>query len=334
MELSSLLTKVRGLVALAEHPATPAGEAASARESADRLMLKYAVDEATLDATRPRAERGKPDVIEVDLAGYSGEVSGWVASLAKIVAQHCRCRIRSYTRYDSESRCWMGKVYGFTSDLRYFEVLYTTLRLHMLGVLAPGVRAEESFGANVLRLHDAGYNYLEIAQQYGWRKSGTIERAGKLQERWVLRSEEGELREEKTNWQLGSLFRGTYLRALKAAGRTDERTYIAAGGARTYRNSAAQGYVTRIRERLGRSASAQPGAEVVLAGRMDDLDSFFRSENPDLYQEAPEQPASRQGRSRAYKPLPFSEAAYRAGSRHADSADLGGGVGGARRSVE
>ena len=65
MELNAVLGKVRALIARAEHPATPAAEAATARKMADRLMLKYAIDEATAEAARPADSiKATPDDLE------------------------------------------------------------------------------------------------------------------------------------------------------------------------------------------------------------------------------------------------------------------------------
>jgi hypothetical protein len=320
MELNSLLAKVRALVALAEHPGTPEAEASSARSMADSLMLKYAIDEATLDASRPAELRGKPEVIEVELTGHD-DLAGWIATLCQRVAQHARCRVRLYAAWRDGS--WISKVYGFESDLRYFEVLYTTLRLHMVGVLAPKLNPAESLEDNAYRLHEAGYNWLDIAELYGWRK----QYAGRYPDVKIpYQNADGEVQPSS---MVGSRVKRAYYRAIKE--RNEQPTLIAAGGTGTYRRSAAQGYVTRISQRLREVAERRDaggsGAELVLANREQTLEDFWKEANPDLYAEVPVSEApSRPGRMKRYVPPPFNDKAYEAGVRHANAASLSPGV--------
>lgn len=323
MELSSLLNKVRALIAKAEHPNTDPIEAKTFRQGADRLMLKYAIEEALLNETRPAAERSKPGTIELDLSGAGWEMQQYLGDLLSAVARFNRCRVRHYTRYDRERQCYLSKVYGFESDLRFVEMLYTTLRLHMLGALRPGISPTESLEENCYRLHNAGYNWLEIAEMYGWSKEGHFDldddRWGK--ECW-RHKETGEL---KTNWQLGGMHKRAYQKACKMRG--EDTKVIPAGGTSTYRNSAVSGYVSGIRDRQRHAASGRgPGTEVALHGMLDDIDRLFRAENPDLYREpepvAEDDKNKKPRRERKYTPPPFNAEAYQVGHAHAQTADL------------
>ena len=141
-QLAKVLARVRKLIALAEHESTPDAEAQLAREQADALMLKFTIDEAMVDAARPAEERGKPTVITVEMA--SGDMLGYVGMLIGRIARHCRCKARLYTSFDHQNNQYNAKVYGFTADLRYFQILYTTVRLHMLGILRPGQTERDS----------------------------------------------------------------------------------------------------------------------------------------------------------------------------------------------
>jgi Protein of unknown function (DUF2786) len=314
MQLSSVLEKVRKLIAKAEDAATGPEEAQVLREGADRLMLKYAIDEAELEATRPAAARTKPEIITIELGSA---LTGSCAYLASTLARYCRCKIRNYTSYDYQARSWASKVYGYESDLRYFELLYTTLRLHMLGALRPGIDSTLSLDENCYRMHNAGYNWLEIAKMYGWRKDDW--QAGDTGEMWV-NEHSGE---RYGNHKVGSSFKRACIRACRARG--EEHVRIAAGGSATYRASAAEGYTAMIWSRLRKLETGREAAGTALALRMDDLDELYRTENPDLFQEAkptPEAPAKGRRRTAAPKPLPFNERAYAAGRAHAATADL------------
>src|SRR5487761_145191 len=184
MELNKVLERVRLLIAKAEASiapgATPAEreatliEQASARKMADALMLEYAIDEIQAQRANPASLHSKPGMIVIAVSSNT-DLLGWVAQLSHDVAQHCRCRVRHYANYSREFHQWESKVYGFESDLRYFEILYTTLRLHMLGALDPKPDPTKSIEENSYILHNAGLNWYDIAQAYGWLETPTLE---------------------------------------------------------------------------------------------------------------------------------------------------------------
>lgn len=341
MPLNKVLDMVRKLIAQAEHPNTDPAEAQRYRAQADTLMLTYSIKEIQAEQARPVGERQKPGIIRVMLTG-DYEMLGWLASLADYVARHCHCKVRQYAGYDREEHCYFSKVYGFESDLRYFEILYTTLRLHMLGALLPQVDANLSLEDNCYRLHQAGYNWLQIAELYGWRKIRYSEayHAGQGDTKVPYRHRETQEIQPATT--VGGLYKRAYLRAVKA--RSEHATQIPASGSKTFRNSAAQGYVTRINRRLRDVAGArQAGAELVLRSRTDDLDALFRADNPEMFREQEKRAeceACKRAKSghcrshpagRAWKPAPFSPNGYATGVNHANSADLGAKVGGDTR---
>jgi len=333
-DLTGLLAKVRALINQAEHPNTAPVEAEAFRAKADEMMTKYAIEDAMLADAMPAELRSRPGKTEVALAGI--DLTGWVTAMANMVARHCRCMLRVYTRYSSAEQTWYATAYGFESDLRYFEILYTTLRLHMIGALRPSIDPEKSLDDNVYALHNAGLNWLEIAELYGWRKSYRQE--GETQD---IMYEHRTTHERRSNWQLGSLHKRAYYRAIKARGEAPVK--FAAGAGQTFRNSAAQGYTTRIRQRLLDLESKRTGngAALVLANRAGDLKDFFRQENPDLFQQSERSECeackkAKSGHCRRhprgrYSPLPFNSEAYQSGMRHANTASLNPEAGAARR---
>jgi hypothetical protein len=364
MELNKVLARVHKLIALSEGtiPADATEEERAnmereqklAAEQADALMTKYAIDQAALDMARPAAMRTKPDTL--DFAVGDGEMAGWLTTLAGYVASHCRCLVRNYVSH--KDGAWHSRAYGYESDLRYFEILWTTLRLHMLGAIRPSADPALSLDDNCYQLHEAGFNWLEIAKQYGWSKcrsdSGRIRRehergcisddlfgkyeAGKC-EIWYQEATDT----YDTNFHVGGIFKRAYMRAVKARG--EQPTKLSASGSKTFRYSAAQGYVSRLVRRLREVEKGRDGT-ATLALRIDDLEDFYRESNPKAFTrcpkceklsadpydcdrcghkiaKAPEVKASR-GRRAAFREAPFSEAGYRRGARHADTADLGG----------
>lgn len=337
MELNTVLERVRKLVAIAEHPGTGVEEANAARQMADSLMLKYAIEQAELDASRPAPQRAKPGIIDIDLTP-DYDLVGYVAQLAASCARTCRCKIRQYTKWTNEAG-YRSTVYGFESDLRYFEVLYTTLRLHMIGALRPKVDPARSLEDNAYELHKAGLNWLEIAGEYGWKKARDIQPEDTQPVMYV----NAKLGERKSNWTVGSHYKRACQRACKARG--EKVLSIPASASETFRRSAAQGYVARMRGRLSKLESgreAGTGAELVLANAANDLNAFFKEQNPDMFKEAEDVPEcpnckkAKSGHCRAHPAMrfreqAFSDAGYSAGVRQANSADLGGNVGTAEK---
>jgi hypothetical protein len=322
MELSAVLRKVRALVAIAEHEKTEPVEAEQARAHADRLMLQFAIDEAALDASRPAESRGKPETIEVDICDRLSNLSGYFSWLVDVVARYSRCKVRSWTRCDYDRNVWMATVYGYESDLRYFEIVYTTLLLHMSSVLVEGWSDSVSDDENVYRLHNAGFNWAEIAQMRGWVKDF----APSYPEIKNPYHHRDDPRKVVPSTTMSARFKTSYLRACRKHG--TEPVQVPAGGSATYRTSAAGGYVSRIGQRLIKTEQGRDAAESgALVLRRDDLEDFFRKANPDLFREEEEefveQPQPKR-RQKKYVPPPFNHDAYAAGARHADTADIGG----------
>ena len=138
MELSSVLRKVRALIERAEYPDTPAEEAITARETADRLIEKYAVEE--WEALKSGGATGlRPDKIKIDVGEEGDPFLDRIAHLVSVVANFCRCQFiwmkGSGNKFIPRSEYCV--VYGYQSDLRYFELLYTTLHLQLAGAMFP-----------------------------------------------------------------------------------------------------------------------------------------------------------------------------------------------------
>jgi hypothetical protein len=336
MELSQVLKRVRQFVEIAEAPIAEGNtpeqvaailiEQASARAMADKLMEEYAIQQAELDAHRPAAARSKPGKINVDLVG-DYDILYAIQLLARAVAKSCRCQMRDYA--GQHDGIFFARVYGYESDLRYFEMKYTILRLHMVGALKPSIDPNRSLEDNCYDLHNAGLNWLEIAALYGWRKA-TYREADDPQPIMYVKGDE-----RKSNWTVGSHYKRAYLRAIKARGET--KLTIAASATETFRRSAADGYTRRIIQRIRDDAESSTGNSSALVLRSESLDAFFREDNPDLFVKrepyaAPEPcPKCAKNKSgscrdhplgRTYRAPAFSGAGYARGVRHANTAIL------------
>lgn len=313
MDLNDVLRKVRALVARAEHPETPEAEAKAASEMADALMLKYAIDEATIDKGRPEAQRSKPSSIDVALTGDNTLIA-YMGFLAEQVAKHCNCLIRTYRHYDYTEHTWMARVYGFESDLRWFEIMYTTLRLHMVGALRPKIDPALSMGENAYNLHHAGQNWQEIAHLAGWRGPVTS-RPGEASCMY-----EHEATGERRSYAQAVLqYKKAYQAEVRKRG--EEGVRIPPAGGETFRRSSAEGYARRIEQRL-REMREHRQIGSALALRVDLVSQFFRDDNPDLFNVVVVNTSGKKQRAVKYTPRPFSQSAYDVGRRHANGANL------------
>jgi hypothetical protein len=362
MELNKVLDRVRKLTALAEHEGTGVAEAQLAREQADKLMLDYAISQAMINDAKPADQRAKPGHIDFEM-GTSG-FSSYISQLAGMVARHCRCIVKNFSHYNSDTRSYMSTAYGFEGDLAYFEVMYTTLRLHMVGALRPGFEADRSLEENCWALHEAGYNWLEIAELDGWKKVNrnnlgieAYDRTADIKVPYYHRATDVYAPATK----VGSHYKRAYYRACAAKG--EEPTKISSSASHYFREDAVSGYLTRMRGRLDearRAAESQTtGSGLVLAGQADRLEDFYREENASVFTrcphckklsnnpydcdrcgehiadrpvrpECPRCKAAKSGHCREHlggsysgRTRNFNEGAYRQGSRHADTADLG-----------
>lgn len=113
-----MLARVRKLLAVAEHPATPPAEAENAAQAAERLILKHAIDEALLDSTSDH--RSKPELRTIDIgAPY---VSAKLVLLANVASAY---NVEVVAR-DGVDQAY---VVGFPSDLQLVDLLFTSLLL-------------------------------------------------------------------------------------------------------------------------------------------------------------------------------------------------------------
>lgn len=302
MELSDVLRKVRALVERAEHPETPADEAASARSMADKLMEKYAIQEWQAMQNAPKSF--KPTRIKVDIGKHDSEFLTETATLCNVIASFCNCSsvwMQGSGWGQREEYCY---VYGYESDLRYFELLFTTLYLHMSGAIFPKPDLTKTIGENAYDLRNAGLNWIEIAKAYGWRE--VPRKDGEPKNVYVNDNDPTTMR---LGWsQAVGQFERAYRKMVKARGESIVR--IPPNGARTYRVNAAQGYLTRISQRLRMVKDQRgTGTEIMLRDKSQNIAELIMEEHPSM----------RHANSRSVK---YNSEAYARGTRHANTASL------------
>lgn len=391
--LDQALTKVRKLTARAEQienmdPAdlernypTPEAREALKREAeacrlrADAMMLDYAITQAQISEAAPAEEKMVPAYAEF-AAAANGPLLGHADDLMRIVAGHCRCMVRSYTRFDREQGVWMAKVYGYKHDLAYFEILWTTLRLHMIGAFRPVIDPSTSLGENCYRLHNAGFNLLEIVKMYGWVEASVYDShivswaethpefdLWADRKKWCYYKETGEV---KDLHHLKVFYSRAYRNECKRRG--EDYKPSAAGGSESYREDAAAGYVSVIRQRIRQIEGGRTAVGTALVLSAEALLDYYREQNPGSFtrcphcaklsssaytcdrckeeiapvprmQECERCKTAKSGYCRDHKPMKvhyrnLNEAGYSAGAAHARTADLTGNkVGGTKREI-
>jgi hypothetical protein len=318
MEFDRVLSKIRGLIAKAESleqsgDPDQLNEALACRNAADRMMQAYAVEDWQARQAAPVAS--KPDRIKIKIGDADSLFLGEMAGLVNIVSQFCKCSSvwmvggGKYTE-DKQEFCY---VYGYESDLRYFEMLFTSLFLHMNGAIFPKPDPAKTLTENVYELHNAGMNWLDIAAAYGWYQVNPI---GNEPLTMFVNRNTG----ERVSWH-GSvgIYKKAYVNEIKRKGEPFFR--IAPNGSATYRRNAAQGYLARINQRLREIAGHRgSGAELVLADKSQNITALINEHFGDL-------------KSMSSKKTTYVEAAYRNGVRHANSAALNPQASGPRTSL-
>jgi hypothetical protein len=125
----ALLARVRKLLAQAEDPACTAHEAEAFTAKAAALVAAHGIDEALLAASDPGRDAVGDRVVRLD-APYAREKGALGSEVARGV--RCEAVLRQERRYDES---WNAStelslhVFGHDSDLRAFEVLFTSLLL-------------------------------------------------------------------------------------------------------------------------------------------------------------------------------------------------------------
>jgi hypothetical protein len=318
MDLENALGKIRGLIAKADSLEQSGDEhsireALACRERADAMMQRYAVQEwQTIQAAPVKA---KPKRIKINIGEADNPFLTEMATLVNIVAKFCKCSSvwmtgSAYAPTGKQEYCW---VYGYESDLRYFEMLFTTLFLHMGGAIFPKPDPNKTLGQNAYELHNAGLNWFDIAKAYGWYKVES--RPGEAQNMYVNQNTS-----ERLSWSksIGSIKKAY---AVEVARRHEEPLRIPPSGSYTFRLNAAQGYLSRIGQRL-REISGQrgSGAELVLADKSQNITAMLAEDFPAM-------------KNASARKNTYNAAAYAKGTQHANSASLNPEAGGSTRAA-
>lgn len=138
-----ILSKVRKLLAKAEDPAATTEESETYTAKAAELVAAYGIDRALLAQADPGSDVVGDRVVVLD-APYALDKAGLLAG----VACRLRCRTVQRTRYPDGVKELSVHLFGYDSDLRRAELLYTSLLLQAVqGLGRTAAPAGESVAA-------------------------------------------------------------------------------------------------------------------------------------------------------------------------------------------
>jgi len=275
-----------------------------------------------LNEKMPSKDRDKPGRLNIDIGPAGDPINGYFSTLGNAVGEHTRCRVIWLRRAEPDTRQYVAEygwkdslaVYGFEGDLEYFNILYTTIFLHMSKIFFPSPDPNRTLDENLIDLRRLGLNWLQMAEVYGWHKVVEPEfhfgmEPGK--EYWYHTQN----RQLATNYQVGGQFKRWTHKAFAKAGialeiisSVDSRRAEREG----YRASVASGYVGRVTERLRAARGEREntvGAELVLLSAAKAIEDMVDADFPDLTSFKNENPE-------------FNPAAYRRGMQFGNEADL------------
>ncbi len=292
MSQDKILEKIQSLLNLAEHEGTGAEEADAARKMADKMMIKFAIDEHALAKAGKNVKSYKP-VVEVFefCEPYSKKGNPLLQEYYDLlfsIAKHNRARVHGK---------WDGKatIVGYESDVWITKIMYTQVRLHMASKINPQPDTGSTFDENVYNLHEAGLIWSEICN-----RMNAVAGIGD----WG-----------PTPWPDG----GRLVRAAKRQAKVEGTEYQARMQPHIYRKSFAEGYASEIRIRLydmaQGSAQERKEGELVLVERKEAVDDIFNEMFPPVQYKA--------SRARKYREQKRDASATAAGRQAGKEADLG-----------
>jgi len=256
-DIKKILGRVQKLIALAEHPNTPPGEAELARNTAERIMQEYRLAEEQLLA-EDIGSVAEPIVAEIELATDLNPLRQQLWSVMVVIASHCDCRVYSEWKYNNDGGSFtlLARLVGFECDVRYAELLYTSARLVWSKRIDPNADRSLSDAENAYYLRASGMPRNRIASML-WGSDANDGGAHGLVSK--LYRQECERRGEQATVSGRSL------------------------NANTYRKIFANEFVSELYRRLShaRKMASQNGA-LELSGRHQMVDEKFYSLYPNL----------------------------------------------------
>ncbi|UVF61396.1 hypothetical protein SEA_SPARCETUS_67 [Microbacterium phage Sparcetus] len=149
-----IMERVARLLALAEHPNTPAPEAELALRQANSLITKHAIDEAILRQSQTASERRAIEKRTIVIGG------GWTFRpylRTIIIAAADALRVVIVTDTAGQAH-----LYGAAEDISWLDMLFAMIKVQFLSKLDPAWDNSKSYDENVYTMKVAGFKWKEI----------------------------------------------------------------------------------------------------------------------------------------------------------------------------
>jgi hypothetical protein len=253
--LDKMLRRVRSLLERAEHPATPIEEANSCRQTAEAIMFKYRIAEATAVDKGTSLVTPVKRLFTYDLSSRYSRYYG--AMLVEAIA-HTQCYgVQGYWTDDNGRRVYGIMGYGYDSDLRYAEELFLAARLAFSSRMEPTDDSSLPEDERVFLLRASGMERPRIAQLvYGNR-----DYAQKVTTTFKRYCRAHDVSQEEMNRMLG---KGNNMKVWKEA--------------------FCEGFISTLSANLWRARNAveRESGGLVPVSRMQRVKEFMYQDNPDL----------------------------------------------------
>jgi hypothetical protein len=338
MNEDGILRKVQALIDKAWSTTFPA-ERDALLAKAEAMMLKHSIDQFQLmDPSRPNTaasiKASQPELREIHYWGtnsdgrphypadVSDDICAKISSLFYSLAEHNRVRLGHYGYYGS-------KAVGYPADLDFLEMMFLSLKMHLVSHMDPQIDPAASWETNLAVLKAAGNKWIDIHAQLqahpNYKYKG---------QPWVR--------------AIGVNFTSVYKKWCEANLTEDEQRVMISP--KQWREGLITGYVVEIRDRLAKmrrdAINENPNLPDLLASMKNPLDEFLWDNFPHLRPATPEEIAAREAARAADKRKParyrapkvhyVNTAAMNAGKRVAKTADLtnpNGRVSGSKGSI-
>lgn len=175
-KLDAMMKKIEALLARADHPNTPPAEADTARMMAERIMVKYKIDQEDLIARGDlKVDQFNVMFKRVQVTPLGNEYADVYASLAAYSAYHagCKCVWTGYDWTDDGVAMRVLEFIGYEADIRYAEMLFLNARLVFADRMEPKPMPDMSDEDNVYRMRSAGMERIRIAEVMGFGTTGS-----------------------------------------------------------------------------------------------------------------------------------------------------------------
>lgn len=174
-KLDSMMQKVEHLLTRADHPNTPPAEADTARNMAERIMVKYKIEQEDL------LKRGEMTVDQFNVLFKRVKVAPVDSPYAQVyrdIAAYCVNHVGALgvwvgIEWGDGVGSYVLEFIGYEEDIRYAEALLMHARLMFADRMEPKPMHDLSDEDNVYRMRSAGMERIRIAEVLGFGTTGS-----------------------------------------------------------------------------------------------------------------------------------------------------------------